>query len=470
LAELWLEGLNPRQREAAEFGDGQLLIVAGAGSGKTRVIVHRIAHLIGSRGVDPYHILAVTFTNKAAEEMQARVLKLLGPEAGRLWVSTFHSLGAQILRRHAELLGYTRSFVIYDDADQLSLLKKVIKELGFDPKQVSPKVIRWLIDGVKREALTDAALEDHPDPRVHVYLPVIRKYQERLMEANALDFGDLLLLTYRLFARHPEVLAQYHERFRYVMVDEYQDTNRVQYLLVRQIAGGPGNICVVGDEDQSIYGWRGADIGNILSFEKDYPGARVVMLEQNYRSTRTIIEAASALIGRNRERKPKKLWTDNPEGSGIRVFRAADEQGEARWVVEEALREKGLGRSLDDMAIFYRTHAQSRVLEDALRSLNLAYSVYGGTRFYDRKEIKDIIAYLKLIDNPADEVSLMRIINVPARGIGDKTVGTVERMKREGGGDWVAAVKKCAGAGARGAGGVREADGGADADGARERG
>ena len=443
--------MNPRQKEAAEFGDGQLLILAGAGSGKTRVIVHRIAYLIGARGVDPYHILAVTFTNKAAEEMQARVQRMLGPAAGRLWVSTFHSLGAQILRQRIDRLGYSREFVIYDDADQLSLLKKILREKGLDPKMVNPKLIRALIDQVKRLALTEQELKDSPDPRFQTHLPVLLAYQKRLREANAVDFGDLLLLTYRLFDRFPDVLAHYRERFQYVMVDEYQDTNRVQYLMVRQIAGESGNICVVGDEDQSIYRWRGADISNILNFERDYPRARAVLLEQNYRSTQTIIEAASEVIGRNFERKAKRLWTENAAGEKIRLYRAGDERDEAQWVVEEALRQKGLGRSLDDVAVFYRTHAQSRVFEDELRSRNVSYAVYGGTRFYDRKEVKDMIAYLKFLENAADEVSLMRIINLPGRGIGDKTLEAVEEEKRQAGGDWLAAIKGCVAAGSVGA-------------------
>jgi DNA helicase-2/ATP-dependent DNA helicase PcrA len=441
---VWLEDLNPPQREAAEYGDGQLLILAGAGSGKTRAIVHRIAHLIGARGVEPWNILAVTFTNKAAEEMQNRVARLLGPEAAGIWVSTFHSMGAKILRSHIDKLGYTSDFVIYDDTDQLSLIKKVIKDRGLDIKAVNPKYIRSLIDYSKRMALSDAELEDSGEPGILIHRPVIAEYAKRLRDSNAVDFGDLLLLTYRLFDAFPETLEEYRERFQYIMVDEYQDTNRVQYLIVRQLAGKDGNVCVVGDEDQSIYGWRGADISNILNFEKDYPGARVILLEQNYRSTETVIEAASELISQNSERKPKKLWTDNPEGEKIRFYKASDEKDEAHWVVEEMLRMKSAGRSLDDLAVFYRTHAQSRVIEDELRNLNLPYAVYGGTRFYDRKEIKDVIAYLKLIANPADEVSLLRIINVPARSIGDKTVGAVAAEKQRIGGDWIAGVRECA--------------------------
>jgi len=438
----WLDSLNPRQREAATHGSGPLLILAGAGSGKTRVIVHRIAHLIRGEGIDPYNILAVTFTNKAADEMKARVAELLGMDSVRIWVSTFHSMGAQILRRHIDRLGYSRDFVIYDEAEQLSLIRSVLKDHGYDPKVVSPKLIRSLISMLKREARGSEGLDSHHDPRVRVYAPVIRDYEKRLFLSKAVDFGDLLQLTLRLFEEHEDVLDGYRSRFLHVLVDEYQDTNRVQYLLVKKLAQGRGNICVVGDEDQSIYGWRGADISNILNFEEDFAGAGVVLLEQNYRSTKNVIEAASALISRNESRKPKQLWTDNPEGELIRHYSAADEEDEARWVIEEALRMKGMGRGFSQMAVFYRTHAQSRVFEERLRDQNLPYSVYGGPGFYDRREVKDILAYLKFIVNPEDEVSLLRIINVPARGIGAKTLEALVRMKRQGGLGWMKAIAK----------------------------
>jgi len=438
--ESWLVDLNPPQREAATYGDGPLLILAGAGSGKTRVIVHRIAHLVRARGVNPSHILAVTFTNKAAEEMRERVVDLLGLDSARIWVSTFHSLGAQILRRHIECFGYSSSFVIFDEADQLSLLKRVIKDQGHDPKQLSPKQVRSWVDEIKRSAMSLEEILDHPDPRAKKYLPLLRAYQERLQESNAVDFGDLLLLTYKLFEKFPEVLHEYQERFCHVLVDEYQDTNRVQYLLVRQLVGKSKNLCVVGDEDQSIYKWRGADIWNILNFEKDFPEARVALLEENYRSTQTIIEAASELIGFNQERKAKSLWTKNPVGEKVRLYTAEDEKEEARWVVEEALRMKGMGRNLFEMAVFYRTHAQSRVLEDRLRAENVPYMVYGGPRFYDRKEIKDVLAYLRFLENPGDEVSLFRIINVPLRGIGAKTISVIEDEKKRSGADWLSAI------------------------------
>ncbi len=437
----WLSGLNPVQREAALHKDGPLMIVAGAGSGKTRVIIHRMAHLLMGHGVDPSHILAVTFTNKAAEEMRTRVGRLLGASAG-VWVSTFHSLGAQLLRQHIHLFGYSSSFSIFDDSDQTSLLKKVIKSQGYDPKIMTPKQLKGWVSWVKRNALTLDDLEKGDNPAARKQLPLLREYQDRLREANAVDFGDLLLLTHHLFARHPEILESYRERWRYVMIDEYQDTNRVQYLLSHQLAGPSQNICVVGDEDQSIYGWRGADIRNILSFEKDFPNARVIKLEQNYRSTSTIIEASSELIALNKERKPKRLWTENPPGGSIKLYEAVDERDEAYYVVEEVLREKGMGRSLRDMAVFYRTHAQSRVFEDILRKREVPYTVYGGTRFYDRKEIKDLLAYLRFLVNPADEVNLFRIINVPTRGIGAKTLSKLEEIKTSQGLDWMQALQR----------------------------
>jgi len=438
----WLSELNPAQREAAECAEGPALILAGAGSGKTRVIVHRIAHLILGLGVEPRRILAVTFTNKAADEMKERVERLLGHRAGPIWIGTFHRFGAQVLRRHIERFGYTSDFAIYDETDQVSLLKKVMKEQGlthdFDPKRV-----RTWVDEIKRTALTD--LEQTPaDPRSRTLWPVLRAYQDRLRQSNAVDFGDLLLLPHQLFDKFPETILEYRARFHYVMVDEYQDTNRIQYLLVRQLVGDRRNLFVVGDEDQSIYGWRGADVANILNFEKDFPEAKVVLLEQNYRSTQTVIEAASELIGRNLSRKPKRLWTRNPAGEKIRVYAAADEREEARWVVEEVLRLRGLGRRLSEIAIFYRTHAQSRPLEDALRSSSLNYAVYGGPRFYDRREVKDVLAYLRLLLNPEDEVSLFRVINMPVRGIGDKTLEAVTALRRERGLSWAEAIRATA--------------------------
>ncbi len=438
----WLAGLNGPQREAAEYSGGPLLIVAGAGSGKTRVIVHRVAHLIKAVGVDPWNLLAVTFTNKAAEEMSHRIGGLLGRDASGAWISTFHGLGARILRMEAETIGYPSSFVIYDDSDQLSLLKTVIKDSGLDPKKVTPKSLRSWVDAVKREAIDMEDVATFPDPRIEPFVPLLTSYQERLKASNAVDFGDLLFLTYKLFKTSPETLAKYRDRFRHVLVDEYQDTNRVQYLIVRELVGDSGSICVVGDEDQSIYGWRGADLTNILNFESDYPEAKVVMLEQNYRSTKSIIEASSAVISHNSERKNKRLWSDGPRGSRVRLYTANDDREEARWVIEEALRRLGMGRGLSEMAVFYRTHAQSRVIEDALRARDLHYVIYGGTRFYDRKEIKDILAYLKLVLNPEDEVALLRVINLPARGVGAKTIEAVAGLKRLEEIGWLEAVEE----------------------------
>ena len=435
----WLAELNPAQQQAAAVTDGPALVLAGAGSGKTRVIVHRIAHLIQGHGVDPGKILAVTFTNKAADEMKERVERLLGHRAGPVWLGTFHRFGSWVLRAHIDRLGYKRDFTIYDDTDQISLIKKVLKGRGMG-EDFEPRQVRTWIESIKRTGRTD--LNDGPtDTRTRALWPVLQDYQQRLFDSNAVDFSDLLLLTYKLFDKFPDVLEIYRARFHYIMVDEYQDTNRIQYLLVLQLTGSRRNLFVVGDEDQSIYGWRGADIANILNFEKDFPEARVVLLEQNYRSTQTIIEAASELIGKNQERKAKKLWTSNPEGEKIRVFAAGDEREEARWVVEEMLRLRGLGRRLSEMAVFYRTHAQSRPLEDALRASNLNYSVYGGPRFYDRKEVKDILAYLRLLVNPEDEVSLLRVINTPARGIGDRTVEAVTSLKRERNVGWYEAIR-----------------------------
>ncbi len=424
----YLEELNDRQREAVLHTDGPLLITAGAGSGKTRVLIYRLAHLI-NRGVDPRNILAVTFTNKAADEMKNRVARMLGGGAQNVWVATFHSTAAQMLRSHIHLLGYSRDFSIYDETDTLSAIKLAMKELDVDSKAISPKWVRAKIDWAKRNMLDLKSLAEDSESRFMDKVGSIAEaYQARLKTANALDFNDLLLFNLRLFEDHPEVLARYQDRFRYIMVDEYQDTNEVQYLIVKNLAARYGNICVVGDEDQSIYGWRGANIENILNFANDFPGARLIKLEQNYRSTRNIIEAASGLISHNRRRTLKKLWTEKDAGKMIQAHLVMDERAEAAYVVEQVLRLRSLGYTLRDMAVFYRTHAQSRQFEDTLRSLNIPYEVYGGIRFYDRKEIKDILAYLRALVNPADEVSLLRIINEPPRGIGPGTVSRINAV------------------------------------------
>ncbi|UFS71928.1 UvrD-helicase domain-containing protein [Geomonas sp. RF6] len=426
-----LQHLNPPQKEAVLHGEGPLLILAGAGSGKTRVIVHRIAYLIEERGVPPWQILAVTFTNKAAGEMRERVEKILGGGEPPL-ISTFHSLCARILRREIHHLGYDSSFAIYDDKDCERLLKECCLELKLDDRKYPPKALAAAIDGFKNNGtLVDEAPRDNPFARA--VAGVYRVYQERLKRCNALDFGDLLLLLVRLFQEHPDVLQKYRERYRWILVDEYQDTNAVQYSLVKLLAGERRNLCVVGDDDQSIYGWRGADIRNILEFERDFPGVNVVKLEQNYRSTKNILDAAWHVVQRNRDRKPKRLWTDNREGERIIYRRLSSEWEEARFVCREIERHLGRGGDLSDVAVFYRTNAQSRAVEDAMVAGGIPYHMVGGLRFYARLEIKDILAYLRVLDNPADDVALKRIINTPPRGIGQTTVDRVsEGASREG--------------------------------------
>ncbi len=418
-----MRNLNPRQREAVLHGDGPLLILAGAGSGKTRVIVHRIAHLIREMGVPPWKILAVTFTNKAAAEMRDRVERLL-PGGESPLISTFHSACVRILRREIGCLGYTSNFAIYDDRDCERLLKDIIRELNLDEKKHPPRMFASVIDDCKNSGRTPEDLSPD-DPRGENNARVYAAYQERLKRCNALDFGDLIMLAVRLFEEFPEALERYRERFQWILVDEYQDTNPIQYRLVRLLAGERRNLCVVGDDDQSIYRWRGADIRNILDFEKDFPGVRVVKLEQNYRSTSNILEAAGAVVKKNRGRKGKTLWTENPAGDRIVHRCLENEREEARFVCREIERHVRKGRNLSDMAVFYRTNAQSRVLEDALMGAGIGYHMVGGMRFYERMEVKDILAYLKVLDNPADDVSLKRILNTPTRGIGGATFDKV---------------------------------------------
>ncbi len=428
-------GLNDRQREAVETLEGPLLIVAGAGSGKTRVLTYRIANLIHQKKAKPSNILAVTFTNKAAKEMRDRVLTQLNLHGNfPLWVTTFHSACVRILREEIDhlKLGYNRNFIIYDDQDQQTVIKRCLKALNIDEKYLNPRSVHSKIDhaknkGLNYEKLLAEALSSHDEKIGEVY----KAYEESLRKANALDFGDLLLLTLELFQKEPMILQKYQDQFSYCLVDEYQDTNRVQYLLMKHLVNAHHNICVVGDEDQSIYSWRGADISNILSFEKDFPKARVIKLEQNYRSTQHIIEASSSVIANNRSRKPKKLWTENQKGTPIAVWCVNDEYGEARLVAKEILKAKDEGKDLKDISIFYRTNAQSRVLEEVLREYNLPYQVYGGIHFYGRAEIKDILAYFKLISNDVDNVSFGRVINQPPRGIGKTTVDKLNEMGRE---------------------------------------
>lgn len=428
----FLQDLNPPQREAVEILNGPLLILAGAGSGKTRVLTSRIANLILQGEANPQQILAVTFTNKAAREMEHRVLRLLQemnvPIYDRLWVSTFHSTCARILRDEIHLLGYQPFFVIYDSGDQLSLLKRILDDMNINDKVYPPKQIQAQISNAKMLGLKPGDVSGSKffvmdDTAQEIY----ENYEKSLVGANALDFDDLLLKTYEIFKTYPDVLQKYRERFRYIMVDEYQDTNHIQYLLVKILSEGHRNLCVVGDEDQSIYSWRGADIKNILDFEKDFREAKVVKLEQNYRSTKTIVNAASFVIRQNSQRKDKTLFTENDEGSKIIIQAENNEYDEARFVVRriQDLRAQG-NYSLNDFSIFYRTNAQSRVLEEQLRNYSIPYRVVGSVRFYDRMEIKNVVCYLRLILNPTDDVAFYRVINVPGRGIGKTTIEKVQ--------------------------------------------
>ncbi len=401
-----------------------MLVLAGAGSGKTRMLTHRIAYLIATGAARPSEILAVTFTNKAAREMRERVESLLGENA-RVWVSTFHSTCVRILRRDIGHLGYSRSFVIYDDSDSVSAIKRVLKALGLDERSYPPRAIRSEIDRLKNRGLTPADVASIDRLDASGTAEIYQAYQNELVRANALDFGDLLLLTVRLFEDHPGVLADYQRRWRYILVDEYQDTNPIQYRLLRLLADSHQNLCVVGDEDQSIYRFREADLRNILDFEKDYPGARVFRLEQNYRSTQQILDAALAVVAHNTERMGKSLYTELGAGEPVRFFEAADDRAEASYVVQEVLRGIELGRQLSDFAIFYRTHAQSRPFEEELLKYNLGYVLVGGTRFYDRAEIKTALAYLRVLRNPDDTESMLRAINTPARGIGRTTIDRI---------------------------------------------
>lgn len=421
-----LKNLNPPQKEAVLHGEGPLLILAGAGSGKTRVITHRIANLIHNHGVRPWNILAVTFTNKAAKEMAERVGKLLG--GGDIpRISTFHAACGYILRKEIHHLGYESNFAVYDDRDSERLLKDVLIHLDLDDKKFPPKVIGAKIDDYKNrglfpEEIDSVATGDLFNSKV---VEIYAAYQERLRKCNALDFGDLLIQAVRLLSKFADVRHRYQERFQWIMVDEYQDTNPVQYHLIRLLAGERKNLCVVGDDDQSIYSWRGADIRNILEFEKDFPGVKVIRLEQNYRSTSTILRAAGEVVKQNFGRKGKTLWTENPEGELIQYRRVDSDREEARFVSREIYNLRGTGIPLEEMAVFYRTNAQSRQVEEALVSEAIPYHIVGGVRFYARLEIKDILAYLRVLDNPADEISLKRIINVPARGIGAATIDRI---------------------------------------------
>ena len=418
-----LETLNEPQREAVLCTEGPLLVLAGAGSGKTRVLTHRIAHLVVDLGVAPWQIMAITFTNKAAAEMRERLGQLMGGFVRGMWVSTFHSMCVRILRSDCERLGFAPGFTIYDDSDSKSLVKRIMFELNIDPKRYPESMVRNRISKAKNELVTPEVFEDrYKDPTAQVVGRIYKVLQERLRALNAFDFDDLLLYTYLLLKNHKEVLEVYQDRFRYLLVDEYQDTNHAQYALTQLLAAKHRNIMVVGDDDQSIYSWRGADLSNILDFEKDYPEAHVVKLEENYRSTGNILAAANAVIENNLMRKRKTLFTSQGEGEKIMVFTASDERDEGRWIAAEIEHQHGNGTSYNQMAVFYRTNAQSRMLEDMLLRAGVPYRLVGGTRFFDRAEIRDVMAYLNLVVNPANDVAAQRVINVPKRGIGNTTI------------------------------------------------
>lgn len=427
LSEKLLNGLNPQQQKAVKATEGPLLIMAGAGSGKTRVLTHRIAYLLVEKGVNPYNILAITFTNKAAREMRERIYKMMGGTADEIWISTFHSMCVRILRRDIDRIGYNRNFTILDTTDQQSVVKAILKDKNIDPKKYDPRALLGAISSAKNELIDPEKYDSLANGYFELVVSdVYKEYQKRLQKNQALDFDDLIMQTIKLFTRVPEVLEFYQRKFQYIHVDEYQDTNKSQYTLVKLLAARFQNLCVVGDSDQSIYRWRGADITNILSFEKDYPRSQTILLEQNYRSTKRILQAANQVIAHNQNRKEKNLWTENPEGNKIQYYRADSEQGEAQFVVgkmkELVQKDK---RKWSEIAILYRTNAQSRVMEEALLKSNIEYSIVGGTKFYDRKEIKDILAYLRLIANPNDDISLTRVINVPKRGIGSSSVDKI---------------------------------------------
>ncbi|MCP4582415.1 MAG: UvrD-helicase domain-containing protein [candidate division Zixibacteria bacterium] len=427
-----IKGLNSSQQQAVQHGEGPLLVLAGAGSGKTRVITHRIAHLITNGKARADRILGVTFTNKAAGEMKERVINLLGDVGKYVWLSTFHSFCARLLRQHAEMLGYKRDFTIYDSADSGALIKRIIKDLGLPENQPSPGQAQNAISKAKDKLISPQEfLESADDYIIQNIALVYQQYQRQLKRNNALDFDDLLFATVVLLEKFPKVTAYYNSKFQYLLVDEYQDTNHTQYRLVKLLAGERKNVCVVGDDDQSIYGWRGADISNILNFESDFPGCKVVKLEQNYRSTDVILEAAYEVIRKNKSRKAKKLFTDQTGGDYITLMMCGDERDESGVIATKIQYALSQDKSPSDFAVMYRTHSQSRSIEDALRDSGIPYIIVGGTRFYERKEIKDVVAYLRLLVNPADTESLVRIINVPRRGVGKVSVDKLLKAANE---------------------------------------
>ena len=421
-----LDTLNPAQREAVEKTEGPVLILAGAGSGKTRVLTTRIAHLMEDKNVQAANILAITFTNKAATEMRERVEETITElDTKDMWITTFHSCCVRILRKGINRIGYNRSFVIYDSSDQVTLIKDCLKELNLSDKVFEPKSVISAISGAKDKLQSPAQFKAlyQSDVRMSKIADIYALYQDRLKRNSALDFDDLIYKTVELFKEDPETLEFYRSRFKYIMVDEYQDTSKAQYELIKMLARQHQNICVVGDDDQSIYGWRGADIRNILEFEKDYDNVHVVKLEQNYRSTQVILDAANTVISNNIERKRKKLWSEKKDGELIKIQLAVDELDEAEFIADTISRLKRRDRrKFSDFAVLYRANAQARPVEDALNRSQIPYNIYGGTKFYERKEIKDLIAYLRVIQNPQDDISLKRIINVPRRGIGLRTI------------------------------------------------
>ena len=422
-----LTGMNDKQAEAVQTTEGPLLIMAGAGSGKTRVLTHRIAYLIDEKMINPWNILAITFTNKAAREMRERAMAL-NPATSETLIATFHSMCVRILRREADHIGYNRNFTIVDPGEQRTLMKRILKNLNLDPKKWNERAILGTISNAKNDLLDEVAYEHQAgDMYTQIVSKCYKAYQEELRRSEAMDFDDLIMMTLRLFDKNPDVLAYYQQRYQYIHVDEYQDTNHAQYQLVKLLASRFKNICVVGDADQSIYGWRGADMQNILDFEKDYPEAKVVLLEENYRSTKKILQAANDVIKNNRNRRPKKLWTQNDEGEQIVYYRANDERDEAVFVastIDNIVREKV--KNFKDFAVLYRTNAQSRTIEEALLKSNIPYTMVGGTKFYSRKEIRDVISYLNLIANTSDNISFERVVNEPKRGVGP---GTLEKLR-----------------------------------------
>lgn len=439
-----LDTLNGPQREAVLCTEGPLLVLAGAGSGKTRVLTHRIAHLVEDLNVAPWQIMAITFTNKAAAEMRERLQSLIGGGARGMWVSTFHSMCVRILRTDCERVGFAKGFTIYDDSDSKRLVEQIMDELNIDKKRYPIPALRNRISQAKNDLqVAEVFAEKTSDQVGQVAARVYTRLQERLRQLNAFDFDDLLLYTWLLLKNHPDVLAAYQNRFRYLMVDEYQDTNHAQYVLTQLLAAAHKNIMVVGDDDQSIYSWRGADLRNILDFEKDYPEARVVKLEENYRSMGNILAAANAVIANNLTRKPKKLFTSKPAGDKISVYSATDERDEGRWIASEIEHQHDEGMSYNQIAVFYRTNAQSRMLEDMLMRAGVPYRLIGGTRFFDRAEIRDVMAYLNLVVNPANDVAAHRVINVPKRGIGKTTVEYIDYVARETGITFLQAAELC---------------------------